>query len=191
LCKTTLIKILAGRYLPQKGKLLCDGQPIQPDLLDSYRQFFSTIFFDYYLFDDLIATDAATVKEANRYLTELQVAHKVTLHNGMFSTTDLSTGQRKRLALIHVFLERRPIVILDEWAADQDPSFRQTFYEQLLPAMKKQGKTLIVVSHDDRYFHTADRIIKMDAGQIVDDPSLITVKSDSGLLLPPSSGTER
>jgi putative ATP-binding cassette transporter len=70
--------------------------------------------------------------------------------------------------LIHVFLEDRPVVVLDEWAADQDPTFRRVFYEQLLPEMKRHGKTLIVISHDDAYFHVADRVIEMDAGRIIE-----------------------
>lgn len=165
--KTTLIKLLIGLYEPQQGQLLCNGKPIQPGQLDVYRQLFSVIFFDYYLFDDLIAADASMLRDANRYLEELQVIHKVTIHDGVFSTTDLSTGQRKRLALIQVFLENRPIVVLDEWAADQDPSFRRVFYEELLPNLKRQGKTLVVISHDESYFHIADRVIELDAGKIV------------------------
>ena len=166
--KTTLIKLLVGLYEPQQGQLLCNGNPIQPDRLDVYRQLFSVIFFDYYLFDDLIAEDASMLRDANRYLEELEVIHKVTIRDGFFSTTDLSTGQRKRLALIQVFLENRPIVVLDEWAADQDPAFRRVFYEKLLPNFRRQGKTLIVVSHDESYFHIANRVIEMDAGKIVE-----------------------
>ena len=166
--KTTLIKLLIGLYEPQQGQLLCNGKPIQPSQLEVYRQLFSVIFFDYYLFDDLIAADASMLRDANHYLEELQVIHRVTIRDGVFSTTDLSTGQRKRLALIQVFLENRPIVVLDEWAADQDPAFRQVFYEELLPNLKRQGKTLVVVFHDESYFHIADRVIEMDAGNIVE-----------------------
>ncbi len=165
--KTTLIKLLIGLYEPQQGQLLCNGKPIQPGQLDVYRQLFSVIFFDYYLFDDLIAADPSMLRDANRYLEELEVIHKVTIHDGAFSTTDLSTGQRKRLALIQVFFENRPIVVLDEWAADQDPAFRRVFYEELLPNLRRQGKTLIVVSHDESYFRIADRVIELDAGKIV------------------------
>ncbi len=170
--KTTLIKLLLGLYQPMQGELRCDGRPIAPNELDDYRQLFSTIFFDYFLFEDLVAANMQIPKDLDRYLQMLEIAHKVAIRDGRFSTTDLSTGQRKRLALIHVFLEQRPIVVLDEWAADQDPAFRQAFYEQLLPDMKRQGKTLIVVSHDDRYFDTADRLIRMEAGMIVEDRRL-------------------
>lgn len=103
--KTTLIKLLMGLYMPQRGQLLCDGKPIQQNQLDSYRQLFSAIFFDYYLFDDLVAADTSTLREAGQYLKKLELAHKVAVRDGVFSTTDLSTGQRKRLALIQVFLE--------------------------------------------------------------------------------------
>lgn len=141
---------------------------MQPCELDAYRQLFSVIFFDYYLFADLIDANAASLRNVDDYLKKLEIIKKVTVQNGAFSTIDLSTGQRKRLALIHVFLQGRPIVVLDEWAADQDPTFRRVFYEKLLPSMKQLGKALIVVSHDDAYFHLADRVIEMDAGRIVE-----------------------
>jgi putative ATP-binding cassette transporter len=89
------------------------------------------------------------------------------VRDGRFTTTDLSTGQRKRLALVHAYLERRPVIVFDEWAADQDPAFRRVFYTDILPDLKRQGRTLIVISHDDRYFHVADRIVQMSGGRIV------------------------
>jgi putative ATP-binding cassette transporter len=103
------------------------------------------------------------------YLTRLQLDHKVQVTNGELSTTELSQGQRKRLALLTAYLEDRPIYIFDEWAADQDPQFREVFYYELLPDLKARGKTIIVVSHDDRYYNVADRLIKLDYGQVVSD----------------------
>jgi putative ATP-binding cassette transporter len=106
----------------------------------------------------------------------LKLSHKVDIKNGKLSTTDLSQGQRKRLALLTAYLEDRPICVFDEWAADQDPQFKNIFYMNLLPELKAKGKTLIVISHDDRYYHLADRIIKLDDGQVVGDsqPTLQT-----------------
>jgi len=179
--KTTLIKLLVGLYTPQQGQIFCDGRLVQPRELDVYRQLFSVIFFDYYLFDNLIAANSASLPCVEDYLNRLEITQRVRIQNGVFSTIDLSTGQRKRLALIHVFLEDRPIIVLDEWAADQDPALRRVFYEELLPSMKRAGKTLIVISHDEAYFHVADRVIEMDAGQIVKDPSSF------GALMHPSS----
>lgn len=105
------------------------------------------------------------------HLERLGIGHKVKIDGDTFTTADLSTGQRKRLALVQAWLEDRPVVVTDEWAADQDPEFRRVFYEELLPEMKRQGKTLIVISHDDRYFHVADRIVTMRDGRIVETGS--------------------
>lgn len=167
--KTTLIKLLLGLYTPTKGQLLLDGEEVREARLDDYRQLFSAVFSDYFLFDDLVATNAEIVEQAEAYLERLEIAHKVRVENGAFTTTDLSTGQRKRLALVHAWLERRPVMMFDEWAADQDPTFRRVFYSELLPDLKRQGKTLIVVSHDDRYFDAADRIIRLEPGRIAED----------------------
>ncbi|EJL90432.1 cyclic peptide transporter [Herbaspirillum sp. CF444] len=163
--KTTLVKLLLGLYEPQEGIILLDGQPVVAKNRDDYRQLFSTVFADYYLFEDVIVGEDV-IDEAASYLERLELTHKVAVKNGSFSTTDLSTGQRKRLALVHAYLDRRPVIVFDEWAADQDPAFRRVFYTEILPDLKRAGKTLVVISHDDRYFHVADRVVHMSNGQI-------------------------
>ncbi len=164
--KTTLIKLLLGLYTPQQGQILLNGEVLRPEELDDYRQLFTTIFADYYLFDDPLPGDAPLSDDAARYLERLDIAHKVSIRDGAFTTTDLSTGQRKRLALINAWLDERQLLVFDEWAADQDPAFRRVFYTELLPELKQQGKTIIVISHDDRYFSIADQLVRMDAGRI-------------------------
>lgn len=178
--KTTFIKLLLGLYAPQSGKLLVDGEEIGPEMRDDYRQLFSAVFFDYYLFDDIVAPGGDTSDAVAAYLERLEIAHKVSVVDGRFTTTDLSTGQKKRLALIHAYLEARPVMIFDEWAAEQDPTFRRIFYEDLLPDLKTQGKTLIVISHDDRYFGAADRLIRLERGQVVEDRRMQGEKAISG-----------
>ncbi len=167
--KTTLIKLLLGLYAPQSGQVLLDDRPVEAEQRDDYRQIFTAIFSDYYLFDDLLYAPGPVSGEIQGYLERLEIAHKVEVRDGVFTTTDLSTGQRKRLALIHAWLEQRPVLVLDEWAADQDPTFRRIFYREILPALKAQDRTLIVISHDDRYFDAADRVIRLQAGQVVED----------------------
>jgi putative ATP-binding cassette transporter len=100
-------------------------------------------------------------------LTRFQLEQKTALAGDHFTNIQLSTGQRKRLALIVALLEDRPIYVFDEWAADQDPEFRQYFYEQLLPDLAARGKTVVGVTHDERYFHIAHRVIKMEFGRII------------------------
>lgn len=164
--KTTLIKLLLGLYAPTEGQIRVNEQPITALNRDDYRQMFTTIFADYYLFDDLIQGDRQVPQDATRYLERLEIAHKVSVRDGAFSTTDLSTGQRKRLALVNAWLEERPVLVFDEWAADQDPTFRRIFYTELLPDLKRLGKTIIVISHDDRYFDVADQLVRMEAGKV-------------------------
>ena len=165
--KTTLAKLLMGLYTPESGALVVDGKLVSDDTRESFRQSFSAIFSDYFLFDSLLGVNGAEAdRQAHNYLEELQLTHKVEVKDGIFSTTDLSAGQRKRLALLTAYMEDRPVYIFDEWAADQDPQFKETFYYQLLPELKSRGKLVIVISHDDRYYHVADRIIKLDYGKV-------------------------
>jgi putative ATP-binding cassette transporter len=164
--KTTLAKLLVGLYAPEGGHVLCNGRPVGDADRDGYRQLFSTVFSDFFLFDKLLGLGADLDQQAIRWLRELQLDRKVTVVDGELSTTALSAGQRKRLALLVAYLEDRPVYVFDEWAADQDPSYKAIFYERLLPDLRARGKTVLVITHDDRYFHIADRCVELDAGQL-------------------------
>jgi putative ATP-binding cassette transporter len=172
--KTTLAKLLTGLYAPEAGEIRLDGQKIDDRGRVAYRQYFSAVFSDFYLFESLIGLQSPTSDAlAGEYLRRLQLDAKVRVSEGRLSTTDLSQGQRKRLALLVAYLEDRPIYLFDEWAADQDPFFKDVFYLRLLPELKARGKTVIVISHNERYHHIADRIIKLDYGRIeYDRPNL-------------------
>jgi putative ATP-binding cassette transporter len=168
--KSTFAKLLTGLYVPDGGEVRLDGTLINDRNRESYRQLFATVFADFYLFDRLVGLQLADAdRQAQTYLEQLQLSHKVAVRDGKLSTTALSQGQRKRLALLTAYLEDRPIYLFDEWAADQDPFFREIFYQQLLPELKQRGKAVLAISHDDRYFHLADRLLKLDYGQIVID----------------------
>jgi len=165
--KTTLAKLLLGLYTPESGQIEWNGQPVTAETIDDYRQLFSVVFADFFLFDQLLGLEGvAGDAQARLYLEKLQLSHKVQISNGSLSTLDLSTGQRQRLALLTAYLEDRPVYLFDEWAAGQDPEFKELFYRQLLPELRSRGKLVIVISHDDHYYDTADRIIKLDFGQV-------------------------
>jgi putative ATP-binding cassette transporter len=165
--KSTLVKLLTGLYAPTAGRVLVDGRS-QMTSDDSYRELFSVVFSDFYLFEQLHGFTAAQLEEqAPRYLSTLGLERKVSLEGNRLSTTSLSTGQRRRLALLTAYLEDRPVYVLDEWAADQDPLYRRIFYEELLPELQRRGKTVVVITHDDRYFHLATQLLKLDSGRIV------------------------
>jgi putative pyoverdin transport system ATP-binding/permease protein len=167
--KSTLIKLITGLYTPDRGQILFNNLPVQDDNREWYRQQFSVVFYDFYLFERLLGIEANRETEIQSYLNLLEIEHKVTVNDGNLSTTNLSQGQRKRLALLTAYLEDRPIYVFDEWASDQDPVFKKIFYKKLLPQLKSRGKTVIAVSHDDRYFTECDRIIKLDYGRIIED----------------------
>lgn len=165
--KSTLAKLITGLYIPEAGEIYLDGQPITELNREAYRQLFTAVFADFYLFEKVLGISINNLDtQAQQYLRKLHLEHKVKVKDGILSTTDLSQGQRKRLTLLTAYLENRPIYLFDEWASDQDPLFREIFYKQLLPQLKHRGKTVLAITHDDRYFHLADRLIKLDYGKL-------------------------
>jgi putative ATP-binding cassette transporter len=169
--KSTFLRVFAGLYPPDSGEVFLDGRPVTDANRDEYRGLMSAIFFDYHLFQRLYGISDADPGEVDRLLTLFRLADKTSLTAGEFRTLDLSGGQRRRLALIVSLLEKRPIMLLDEWTAEQDPEFRGKFYDELLPEMMRAGATIVVITHDDRYLdelHLPARRIKMDYGRIVE-----------------------
>nr|AYM54402.1 cyclic peptide transporter [Phaselicystis flava] len=166
--KTTLAKVLAGLYTPESGEIRLNGRPIARGDEERYRELFSAVFSDAFVFDSLLGVDGADVDATARaLLSRLHLDHKVRIDGRALSTTALSLGQRKRLALLVALLDDRPIYLFDEWAAEQDPTFRELFYTCFLPDLRARGKVVLVISHDDRYFRVADRILEFDYGRVV------------------------
>lgn len=183
--KTTFVKLLMGLYEPESGEIRVNNKPVTMDGRDDYRQQFSAVFYDFYLFERLFGIEATKVDaESQKYLDLLQLNHKLQVKNGHLSTVDLSQGQRKRVALLHAYLEDRPIYIFDEWAADQDPQFKRIFYYELVPELKSRGKTVIVISHDDRYYGLADRLIKLESGKVEYDQPVASPETLSAAVAP-------
>ena len=173
--KSTFLKVLASLYKPDSGEMTYDGILVTDTTREAYRQLISAIFVDYHLFQRLYGVPGPDPLEVDRLLAQFRLLDKTRLAQGEFNTVDLSTGQRKRLALIVSLLEKRPILLLDEWAADQDPDFRRKFYFDLLPALHRAGVTVVAVSHDDRYLDEMElpaRRLRMDEGRFVGQSSV-------------------
>ncbi|BBR59676.1 MULTISPECIES: multidrug ABC transporter permease/ATP-binding protein [Enterobacteriaceae] len=166
--KSTLAMLLTGLYQPVSGQILLDGQPLAADKPEDYRKLFSAVFTDVWLFDQLLGPEGQVADPAlvDKWLAQLQMTHKVALEGGRILDLKLSKGQKKRVALLLALAEERDIIMLDEWAADQDPHFRREFYQVLLPLMQQMGKTIFAISHDDHYFIHADRLLEMRNGQL-------------------------
>ncbi|HYR10184.1 MAG TPA: cyclic peptide export ABC transporter [Longimicrobium sp.] len=183
--KTTFAKLLTALYAPESGEIRLDGRPVGPEESDDYRQLFSAVFSDFFLFEVLLGQDGERLDDRTRaYLSRLHLDRKVKVKDGTLSTTELSAGQRKRLALLTAYLEDRPVYLFDEWAADQDPQFKDVFYRQLLPELRSRGKAVVVITHDDRYYGVADRIVRLDDGRIVYDGSVEDLPVPAAQLAP-------
>jgi putative ATP-binding cassette transporter len=168
--KSTLAKLLTGLYVPRDGTIAVNGVQIDHPEMEWFRQHTAAVFSDFHLFDDYLGFDRPDLDERVReLLTLLRIDHKVTVENGKLSTVALSQGQRKRLALLTAMLEDRPVYVFDEWAADQEPQFREVFYDEILPELRSRDKTVVVITHDDRYFDRADQLVKLDFGAVVND----------------------
>lgn len=166
--KTTFMKLLTGLYMPDRGLISVDGRIVNQENIEAHRELFAVVFSDCCVFDRLLGVDK-TEGTVMKLLRKIGLNGVITVRDGVFSTTDLSHGQLKRIALLTALLENRSIYVFDEWAADQDPLFRQYFYRELLRELQADGKTLIVITHDDHYFEIADRIIRLEQGLILRD----------------------
>lgn len=164
--KTTLLRLLVGLYSPEKGGVYVNGQLLKNNLKTSYQNLFAVVFNDSHLFSKLYGISDESLEQLSDLISMMELNHKVEVKNKIFNTLDLSTGQRKRIALMVALMEDRNFIVLDEWAADQDPVFRKKFYKKILPSLKKQGKTVIALTHDDAYYDTADEIIKLENGKM-------------------------
>lgn len=166
--KTTFIHTLLGLHIPTAGNIRFNNITIENSLYPEYKALFAVVFSDFYLFNELLGINKFDMDKWHFYLQLFELETKVSIDDkGIFSTTNLSTGQRKRLALIAALLEDKPILVIDEWAADQDPYFRKKFYTQIIPLLKQQNITIIAITHDDRYYHCADKLYRMEYGNLI------------------------
>ena len=165
--KSTFLKVLTGLYPPDRGEIWLGSTRVSDRTREWYREHFSVVFADCFVFDTLLGLSASGIDvTAAHYLQLLQLDHRVSLRGDELSTTALSQGQRKRLALLTAYLEDRPFYVFDEWAADQDPQYKDVFYSKLLPELRQRGKAVVVITHDDRYFHLSDRLVKLEDGRV-------------------------
>lgn len=167
--KSTFMNVVAGLYPTQDGEIFVNDMPLTDLDMEAYRNIFTLLPTDFYLFSRPLGLDVSE-QRMTEVLARMRIDSKIRLEpDGTFSTLDLSAGQRKRLALACALLEEREVYLLDEVAADFDPGFRKYFYEELLPDLKRAGRTILAISHDDRYFHVADRVLSMRDGRFVED----------------------
>jgi putative ATP-binding cassette transporter len=165
--KTTFVQSMLGLLSPDEGLIKYNGEILNAENYKKYRTLFSVVFSDFYLFEEFYGLKEIDEELLNEYLELFEIKAKVEIVDGKFSTIDLSTGQRKRLALVGALIEKKPILVMDEWAADQDPFFRAKFYNEILPLFAEKGITVLAITHDDKYYSVADRLYKMEEGKLI------------------------
>lgn len=173
--KSTFINLLTGLYPPTQGAIYFNGDKVDATNRIYYSDFISSIFTKSHLFNENYSAFDLTSDNYDllQYIEMLRMEGKISLSKeSKAMTTNLSMGQQKRLSMIYSLLESREIMVLDEWAAEQDPTFKAYFYKRILPQLLRNGKTIIAVTHDDRYFNYAHRIIKFERGKIETDSIL-------------------
>jgi putative pyoverdin transport system ATP-binding/permease protein len=166
--KSTFLKVFAGLYPPTDGRILLDDLELNACNIQSYRNLIGAVFSDFHLFERLYGLNLADPSRVLKLLSRLELTGKISIADRQISTLSLSTGQQKRVALLVALLEDRPILLFDEWAAEQDPPFRRKFYEEILPELKAGGKTILAITHDDDFYHVADRVLKMQYGKFIE-----------------------
>jgi putative ATP-binding cassette transporter len=173
--KTTFVHTVLGLNVPTGGEIRCNGTLIDEEHYPDYRALFAVVFSDFYLFNEVLGVDNVDMDKWNYYIQLFELDGIVTMDGKTFSTTNLSTGQRKRLALISALLEEKPVLVIDEWAADQDPYFRKKFYTEIIPLLKDEGITVIAITHDDKYYQCADKLYKMDYGKLIEENAQVYI----------------
>jgi putative ATP-binding cassette transporter len=171
--KSTLALLLTGLLRPESGHLELDGEPVPDEAIPAYQQLFGSVFADFYLFGHVVDRTGTPAPDGlvNSLLKKMDLQDKVQSTDGLLSTLDLSQGQRKRLALVQSYVDDAEIFLFDEWAADQDSEFKEYFYRELLAELRRKGKTVIAITHDEKYFDCADRLIKLEQGRVATAPA--------------------
>jgi putative pyoverdin transport system ATP-binding/permease protein len=165
--KTTLCKLITGLYTPSEGEIRVDGKPVDRSSIKAYRSLFSVVFSDFFLFEALYGIKNPDQTKMQQWLTRFSLYSKLSIENGRFSTDRISSGQRRRLALFCAVMADKPILVCDEMTADQEPGFREYFYKTFLPEMAAAGKTIVIITHDDRYFDLSDQMVTLEYGQVI------------------------
>lgn len=166
--KSTMAKLLTLHYRAHAGTVHFGEQAIGDASIGACRQGISAIYSDYHLFEQILGVpDDGLADVVEHYLRALGLEGKVAYRDGRFTTLSLSDGQRRRLALLVAMIDDKQLYLFDEWAADQDPTFKAVFYDEILPTLRAKGKTVVVITHDDRYFHLADQLVVLGDGKVV------------------------
>lgn len=164
--KSTLLTLLAGLYEPTTGEIRLNGRVVGAGDWRAYREWVAAVWADPWLFDREYGAVDPKESEVAQWLKMFGLEGVTHYENGGFTARKLSTGQHQRLALVSALMQRRPVLVLDEWTAGQDPEFVEHFYHRILPKLRARGLTIVMAHHDQQYEGFADRVIRLDGGRV-------------------------
>ena len=171
--KSTIVDLLLQMYMPTKGKISLAGDEILNISLEEYRDMFSVVSQDIYLFNDTIRNNICLYKQVDdslildackdsgltEFIAEVSLDYSVG-QNG----TMLSGGQKQKIALARALIHDRPIVVFDEATSSTDACSEQQINALLHTRLK--DKTVIVITHKKEILSEMDQIVVLDDGKI-------------------------
>ncbi len=176
--KSTLTSLVLRLYDPQQGRVLIDGRDIREYTLESLRSQISAVLQDNLLFAASVRENIAHGSPAATFEQIVAAAALANAHEFIMALPDgyetvlgergvtLSQGQRQRLAIARAAIRKAPILILDEPVTGLDQHNEQTVLESL--SKLDYGCTTLTITHDLRQAATADQILYLDAGCLVE-----------------------
>jgi ATP-binding cassette subfamily B protein len=184
--KSTLIKLLLRLYDPTDGKILLDGVDLRCYDIESLRKQFTVIFQDFVRYNmtalDNIAIsqyekrsdrdaieDAAKKSLAHEVIKKLPNGYEQMLGCYLVGSLDLSGGEWQRVAIARAYLRSSQFLILDEPTAALDASAEPKIFQQFQEFTK--GRSSLFISHRFSTVRTADRILVLKKGKIIEEGS--------------------
>lgn len=189
--KSTVASLIARFWEPQAGEILIGGTPVREMPCDSLLAHISMVFQKVYLFNDTILNNirfgrpgasmaevAAVCKKArcHGFISALKDGYHTMVGEGGFT---LSGGERQRISIARAMLKDAPIVLLDEATASVDPDNERHIQEAVSELVK--DKTLVVIAHRLSTIKSADQILVVDKGRILESGTHSRLMSDRGL----------
>ena len=189
--KSTLIGLIMGFHDPTEGEIEVDGIPLSTLRLSNYRRQLGVVLQDNILFEGTVWENIAFARPGASEADVLEAARIANCHEFVEQFPDgfetlvgergvkLSGGQRQRVAIARAILADPRILILDEATSSLDSESEALIQEGL--AHLREGRTTFVIAHRLSTIRTADQILVVDGGRIVEQGTHTTLLEADGL----------
>ena len=177
--KTTLLSVLSGILRPNSGNVLVEGTDIWAFDTDNLAEFrlnrIGFVFQDFHLFPRLTTAENVAIplilkkkswdeamSEAIKYLHFVGLDNRADLH-----PTRLSGGEQQRVAIARAMVSQPDVLIMDEPTASLDGDTGRTIVNFVHSNLLNENRCILVVTHDNRIYEFADRIVYMEDGRLI------------------------